>query len=482
MRAQKRSAGASRARLGKRPAVAARGPRTVASPQPADVQSIERQRLAAAPAPKVVYVAMSADLIHPGHLNIIHTARELGEVTVGLLTDQAIASYKRLPYLSYEQRKAIVDDIKGVKRVIPQETLDYVPNLRALRPDYVVHGDDWRTGVQKETRARVIDVLGEWGGRLVEPTYTPGISSTQLINSAKEIGTTPDIRRRRLRRLLQAKPLVRLLEAHSGLTGLIVENVSVRQNDLPREFDAMWLSSLTDSLSKGKPDIECVDLTSRITTIHDILEITTKPIVFDGDTGGIPEHFVYTVKTLERLGVSGVIIEDKVGLKKNSLFGTDVEQTQADPVDFAHKIEVGKRAQVTDDFMIIARIESLVLGKGIDDALERARTYIAAGADGIFVSSKEKTASEILAFCRRYSELDNRVPLAVVPSTYSGVTEEQLSNAGVRMVIYANHLLRSAYPSMMRAARSILESGRAQEAEEFCMPISEVLSLIPGGK
>jgi phosphoenolpyruvate phosphomutase len=457
--------------------------RSVAAAAPAkDAPAGDGARNASAARTKVVYVAMSADLIHPGHLNIIHTARELGDVVVGLLTDAAIASYKRLPFLSYEQRKAIVEDIKGVSRVVPQETLDYVPNLRTFRPDYVVHGDDWRTGVQKETRARVIETLGEWGGRLVEPSYTPGISSTQLINSAREIGTTPDIRRNRLRRLLQAKPLVRLLEAHSGLSGLIVENASVRVNDLPQEFDAMWLSSLTDSLIKGKPDIECVDLTSRTSTINDILEITTKPIIFDGDTGGIPEHFVYTVKTLERLGVSAVIIEDKVGLKKNSLFGTDVDQTQADPLDFAHKIEAGKRAQVTDDFMIIARIESLVLKKGLDDALARARTYIAAGADGIFVSSKEKTPAEILEFCHRYSEIENRVPLAVVPSTYSGVTEEQLANAGVRLVIYANHLLRSAYPSMMKAAKSILESGRAQEAEEFCMPISEVLQLIPGGK
>ena len=431
---------------------------------------------------KSVYVAMSADLIHPGHLNIINKARELGEVTVGLLTDQAIASYKRLPFLTYEQRRIIVENIKGVSKVIPQETLDYVPNLKLLRPDYVVHGDDWRTGVQKEVRARVIDVIGEWGGRLVEPTYTPGISSTQLNRSAKEIGTTPEIRLGRLRRLLYAKPLVRLLEAHSGLSGLIVENVSVRQNDVPREFDAMWLSSLTDSTIKGKPDIECVDLTSRITTIQDILEITTKPIVFDGDTGGIPEHFVYTVKTLERLGISAVIIEDKVGLKKNSLFGTDVQQTQADPADFAHKIEAGKRAQVTDDFMIIGRIESLALKKGIDDALSRARTYIAAGADGIMVSSKEKSPAEILEFCHRYSDVENRVPLVVVPSTYAGVTEEQLMNAGVRMVIYANQLLRSAYPSMLRAATTILESGRAQEADELCMPINEVLALIPGGK
>jgi len=425
---------------------------------------------------------MSADLIHPGHLNIISTARELGEVVVGLLTDKAIASYKRLPFLSFEQRKVIVENIRGVRQVIPQETLDYVPNLLALKPDYVVHGDDWRTGVQKETRARVVEALSAWGGRLVEPTYTPGISSTQLNRSAKEIGTTPELRLRRLRRLLYAKPLVRLLEAHSGLTGLIVENASVRQNDIAREFDAMWLSSLTDSTIKGKPDIECVDLTSRITTIQDILEITTKPVVFDGDTGGIPEHFVYTVKTLERLGISAVIIEDKVGLKKNSLFGTDVEQTQADPRDFAHKIEAGKRAQVTDDFMIIGRIESLALKKGMDDALERARTYIAAGADGIMVSSKEKTPAEILEFAHRYNDFDNRVPLVVVPSTYSSVTEEQLTNAGIRIVIYANHLLRAAYPSMMKCATSILESGRALEADELCMPISEVLSLIPGGR
>jgi phosphoenolpyruvate phosphomutase / 2-hydroxyethylphosphonate cytidylyltransferase len=434
------------------------------------------------PRPKIVYVGMSADLIHPGHLNIINTARQLGEVTVGLLTDEAIASYKRLPFLSYEQRKMIVENIKGVTQVIPQETLDYVPNLRTLRPDYVVHGDDWRTGVQKETRARVIEILSEWGGRLVEPTYTAGISSTQLNRATREIGTTPEIRLRRLRRLLHAKPLVRLLEAHNGLTGLIVENVSIRQNDLPVEFDAMWLGSLTDSTAKGKPDIECIDLTSRMTTINDILEITTKPVIFDGDTGGIPEHFVYTVKTLERLGVSAVIIEDKVGLKKNSLFGTDVDQTQATIPEFALKIEAGKRAQVTDDFMIIARIESLVLGKGMEDALARARAYIAAGADGIFVSSKEKTPEEILEFCGRYREIENRVPLAVVPSTYSGVTEEQLMNAGVRIVIYANQLLRAAYPSMVKAAKSILESGRALEAEEICMPIKDVLSLIPGGK
>ena len=430
---------------------------------------------------KLVYVAMSADLIHPGHLNIIRTASELGDVTVGLLTDQAIASYKRLPFLSYEQRKAVVESLKGVARVVPQETLDYVPNLRALRPHYVVHGDDWRTGVQRETRARVIDALKEWGGQLVEPPYTPGISSTQLIHAAREIGTTPDVRRRRLRRLLYAKPLLRCLEAHNGLTGLIVEKTSVHVNDVEREFDGIWLSSLTDSVSRGKPDIECVDFTSRLTTVQEILEITTKPVIFDGETGGLPEHFVYTVRTLERLGVSAVIIEDKVGLKQNSLLGTDVEQWQADPREFAHKIEAGKRARVTDDFMIIARIESLILGKGMDDALTRARAYVAAGADGIFVSSKEPTAGEILEFCRRYAELEARVPLVVVPTTYSSVTEDQLETAGVRIVIYANNLLRSAYPSMMTTARSILECGRALEADAHCLPVKDVLTLIPGG-
>lgn len=431
---------------------------------------------------RTVYVAMSADLVHPGHLNIIQAARELGDVTVGLLTDAAIASYKRLPFLSYEQRRVIVENLKGVSRVVPQETLDYVPNLRALRPDYVVHGDDWRTGVQKEVRARVIEVIAEWGGRLVEPAYTPGISSTQLIKGAREIGTTPEIRLRQLRRLLYAKPLVRLLEAHNGLTGLIVEHVSVQLAGMKREFDGMWLSSLTDSAAKGKPDIECVDLTSRLNTIQDILEGTTKPVVFDGDTGGIPEHFVFTVKTLERLGVSAVIIEDKVGLKKNSLFGTDVHQSQAAADEFAEKISMGKRAQVTDDFMIIGRIESLVLKKGIDDAIQRAAMYIAAGADGIMVSSKERTADELLEFCARYSQMGNRVPLVAVPSTYSAATEEQLMNAGIRVVIYANQLLRAAYPSMARVARTILECGRGLEAEELCMPIKEVLELIPGGK
>jgi phosphoenolpyruvate phosphomutase len=431
---------------------------------------------------KKVYVAMSADLIHPGHLNIVQEARKYGEVTIGLLTDEAIASYKRLPFLSYEQRKIIVENIKGVDQVVPQETLDYVPNLRMLKPDYVVHGDDWRTGVQRETRQRVIDALAEWGGELIEPKYTPDISSTRLNEGLKEIGTTPGIRLKRLRRLLASKDVVRVLEAHNGLTGLIVENTSVKKNGINLEFDAMWLSSLTDSTAKGKPDIGCVDLTSRMNTLKDILEVTTKPIIYDGDSGGLPEHFEFMVRSLEREGVSAVIIEDKVGLKKNSLFGTDVEQTQDSIDNFALKIRRGKQAQITADFMIIARIESLILKAGLDDALERAKAYIAGGADGIMIHSKEKTADEILEFCKGYAAFEHKVPLVAVPSTYNCISEDELADAGVRIVIYANQLLRSAYPAMIKTAEIILEHQRACECEPNCMPIKEILTLIPGGK
>lgn len=431
---------------------------------------------------KIVYVGMSADLIHPGHLNIIREAQRLGEVVVGLLTDEAIASYKRLPMLTFEQRKIIVENIKGVSRVVPQRTLDYVPNLREIRPHYVVHGDDWRTGVQAQTRQRVIEVLKEWGGELVEVPYTPGISSTQLHAGLKEIGTTPEVRMRRLRRLIDAKRIVRLIEVHNGLTGLIAEHVSVNVGGMQREFDGMWASSLTDSTAKGKPDIEAVDVTSRLGTLDQILDVTTKPIVYDGDTGGKPEHFVFTVRTLERMGVSAVIIEDKVGLKKNSLFGTEVEQTQESIEEFCHKISMGKRAQVTDDFMIIGRIESLILGKGLDDALNRANAYIDAGADGIMIHSRSKTPDEVLEFCREYRQFDRRVPLVAVPSTYNSVTEDELADAGVNVVIYANHLLRSAYPAMVNTARKILEHGRSLEAEEGMMSIREVLELIPGRK
>lgn len=432
---------------------------------------------------KTVYVGMSADLIHPGHLNILKKAAELGDVTIGLLTDAAIASYKRVPYMTFDQRREVVENLKGVARVVPQETLDYVPNLKALRPDYVVHGDDWREGVQRETRQRVIDTLAEWGGQLVEVPYTAGISSTALQKALKEVGTTPDIRRGRLRRLLQVKPIVRFLDLHNALSGLIIETTVVEMPDgAKREFDGMWGSSLTDSTAKGKPDIEAVDVSARMTTLNEVLEVTTKPIIYDGDTGGQAEHFVFTVRTLERLGVSAVIIEDKTGLKKNSLFGTDVAQTQDEIPAFCEKIRMGKKAQATDDFMIIARIESLILDKGVDDAMERAQAYLDAGADGIMIHSRRKSPDEIFEFCDRYAQLPNRKTLVAVPSSYNTVTEDELAARGVNVVIYANHLLRSAYPAMVNTAKSILTHQRSAECDAQLLPIKDILELIPGTK
>ena len=430
---------------------------------------------------KKVYVGMSADIIHPGHLNIIHEAQKLGSVTVGVLTDAAIASYKRLPYLNYEQRSLIVQNLKGVDAVIPQTTLDYVPNLELLKPDFVVHGDDWKEGVQKETRQHVISTISQWG-KVIDVPYTKGISSTQLNTKLKEIGTTPEIRLKRLRRLIEAKKVVRICESHSGLTGLIIENTSVEVNGVKREFDGMWSSSLTDSTSKGKPDIEAVDLTTRLHDLNDTLECTTKPVIFDGDTGGKIEHFVFTVRTLERLGISAIIIEDKVGLKKNSLFGTDAVQVQDSIEGFCAKIKAGKRAQVTDDFMIIARIESFIAGKGLDDAMERALAYIEAGADGIMIHSKHKSGADIKEFCAALRKVNKSIPIVVVPTTYNHITDDELAGWGVNIVIYANHMLRSAYPAMLNTAKSILANGRSYEANELCMPVKEILELIPGTK
>lgn len=431
---------------------------------------------------KTVYVGMAADLIHPGHINILKTAGELGEVTVGLLTDQAIGSYKRAPMLNFEQRKAIISEMKDVHRVVPQESLDYRPNLRKFKPDYVVHGDDWKTGVQRATRQAVLETLKEWGGELVEPAYTPGVSTTDLVLRSKGLGTTPDLRRRRLKQLLASKDLIRVLEAHNGLTGLIVETSSVEVAGRKREFDAIWISSLTVSTANGKPDTGCVDFSTRLNSINDILEVTTKPLIFDADNGGLPEHFFYMVRTLERLGVSALIVEDKIGAKRNSLCEDATIHVQDSIEDFCEKIQVGKRAQVTEEFQIIARIESLILGKGQEDAIERARAYVEAGADGIMIHSKEKTPDEVFAFCEAWSKLSLPVPLVAVPSTYYKVTEDELSERGVNIVIYGNHLIRSAYPAMQTTAESILRGGSSQEAtEKHCMGIKDVIRLVPEG-
>ena len=431
---------------------------------------------------KIVYIAMSADIIHRGHLNIIDEAKKYGKIILGLLTDPAIASYKRVPLMNFDDRKAIVNSIKGIERVIPQNSLDYVPNLLKLKPDFVLHGDDWKYGVQKETRNRVIRVLKKWGGKLIEIPYTKGISSTKLIQLHNSLGTTPDIRRNQLKRLLYSKKYLRFLDIHNGLSALIIEKIKISKNNKEEEFDGMWASSLTNSTAKGKPDIEAVDSYERMQLLNEVLEVTTKPIIYDGDTGGKIEHFIFMVKNLERLGVSAVIIEDKVGLKKNSLFGNDVFQKQDTIKNFCNKISTGKKNQSTDDFMIIARIESLILNKSYKDALVRAKAYIKAGADGIMIHSKEKNPKDLIKFCKFYNKFKNRKPLVVVPTSFSHIKEKKINNLGANIIIYANHLLRSAYPNMLKTAESILKFSRAKEAEKLMMSIKEILNLIPGTK
>lgn len=423
---------------------------------------------------------MSADLIHPGHLNVIQKGKELGRVIIGLLTDKAIASYKRVPYLEYEQRKIIIENISGVSEVVAQETLDYTDNLKKIKPDYVVHGDDWRSGVQQSTRMKVIETLKEWGGVLVEIPYTGGVSSSMIRGSLKEAGTTPENRLKRFQRILAVKNCIRVLEAHNGLSGLIVENTSFTDdNGVISEFDAIWISSLTDSMAKGKPDIEAVDITSRLQTLNDILEVTTKPVIFDGDTGGKLEHFVFTVRSLERLGISAIVIEDKTGLKRNSLLENQASQEQETIKAFCEKIKAGKNGRVTKDFMIIARIESLVLGKTMEDALSRADAYVKAGADGIMIHSKSLDGAEVITFAKEFLAKGYGVPLVTVPTTYEELTFQQLSGAGFNIVVYANHLLRSAYPAMLTTAKSILQKDRSKEASEKMIPVNDLLKLIP---
>lgn len=432
---------------------------------------------------KKVYLGMIADIMHPGLINIINEGAKYGDVIIGLFTDKAIATHKRLPYLTYEQRETVVRSIQGVADVVPQEDWSYVPNLVKYKPDYIIHGDDWLQGPDKYIRDEVFKVMEAMGGKVIEIPYTKGITSSGLAEELESLGTTPQARLKSLRRLITAKPIVRIMESHCGLTGLIIEHTKVEVGNEVREFDGMWASSLTDSTSKGKPDIEAVDLTTRLHDLNDSLEVTTKPVIYDGDTGGKTEHFVFTVRTLERLGVSAVIIEDKVGLKQNSLFGTDAVQTQDTIEEFCAKIKAGKEAQITRDFMIISRCESLIAGKPVDDALERCHAYVAAGADGIMIHSKNKDGMDIKEFCQRFRELDNHTPIVAVPTTYAQFTEEELASWGINIVIYANHMLRSAYPAMVQCAERILETTRCQEAsDEYCMPIKQILNLIPGTK
>ena len=427
---------------------------------------------------KKVYVGLSADIIHEGHISILKKANNYGDVTVGLLTDDAIASYKNIPYLDYKRRKIIIQNIQYVKKVIPQNTLDYVPNLKLLKPDFVVHGDDWKIGVQKKTRDRVVKCLKKWSGRLIEPKYTKNISSTIIKNKILEVGALPQNRVSRLKRLLSSKDIVRILESHNSLTGLIIENTKITKKNGNIEFDGMWSSSLTDSATKGKPDNSSVDFSSRISSLNDMMDVTTKPLVFDADNGGQLEHLPFLVRSLERSGVSAIIMEDKIGLKKNSLFKNQKNTKQDQPQLFAKKIKQICNSRNSQDFLVIARVESFILGKGLNDALKRAEIYSKAGADAILIHSKEKTPAEIFSFAKVFRKSKNFIPLVSVPSTYSKVYEKDLIRNGFKLVIYANQLLRAAYPAMQFAAKKILENSRAFEIEKKIIPIKEIINLI----
>lgn len=427
---------------------------------------------------KKVYTCFCTDVIHEGHMNIIRNAIKYGELIAGILSDAAMVRYSRFPLVSFEERKKLLADIPEVNQVVVQDDVMYENILREIRPDYVIHGDDWKKGPMKVVRQNVIDTLAKWGGELIEIPYTYNEKIRNIEAVMREKVSMPEYRRKRLRKLIKLCPIVKTLEVHSGLTGLIAEKTVAFHDGEIDQFDAMWLSSLCDSTAKGKPDIELVDMSSRLRTVDDILEVTTKPIILDGDTGGLIEHFTYNVRTLERMGISAVIIEDKTGLKKNSLFGTEVEQTQDSIESFCEKIRAGKRAQREEDFMIIARIESLILDKGMDDALSRAAAYVEAGADGIMIHSRKKEADEIFEFCDKFRKTDRETPLVAVPTSYNAVTEEELYQHGVNIVIYANQLTRSAFPAMQKTAADILTYHRAKEVDERLMPIKDIITLI----
>ena len=428
---------------------------------------------------KTVYTCLCTDVIHDGHLNILNHAREYGRVVVGCLSDKEMIRCTKFPTTSEEERIALYRSLEGVDEVILQDSMLYDDVIARLHPDYVVHGDNWKEGAEKVVRDHVEQLIAPYGGEIIDVPYTYSESVKKVDQRLKEKLAMPEYRRKRLRQLIDMTPVVKVMEAHSGLTGLIVEKTVVdSHNGKLDQFDGMWVSSLCDSTDKGKPDIELVDMTSRLRTIDDIMEVTTKPIILDGDTGGLTEHFVYNVRTLERMGVSAVIIEDKTGLKKNSLFGTEVVQTQDSIENFSAKIAAGKKAQLSDDFMIIARIESLILERGMEDALERAFAFTAAGADGIMIHSRKKDPAEIFEFCDRFREKDAKTPIVVVPTSFNQVTEEELAARGVNIVIYANQLMRAAFPVMQKTAENILKAHRAKEVDSALMPFKDIIRLI----
>lgn len=427
---------------------------------------------------KTVYTCFCTDVIHEGHRNIIHEAQKYGKVIVGVLNDPAMIRFNRFPTVSFEERIRIVQEMDGVEQVMIQDDVMYDKIIEELHPDYVIHGDNWTSGPMKAIRDNVASLLKTYGGQIIDVPYTYSTKVKEIDNHIKAKLAMPEYRRKRLKQLLQIRKIVKAIEVHSGITGLIAEKTVVEHKNELDQFDAMWISSLCDSTAKGKPDIELVDMTSRFRTIDDVTEVTTKPIIFDGDTGGLTEHFVYTVRTLEKMGVSAIIIEDKTGLKKNSLFGTEVTQTQDSIENFSAKITAGKKAQLTDDFMIIARIESLILEQGMEDALNRAKAFVKAGADGIMIHSRKKLATEILTFCDQFRMEDQTTPIVVVPTSFNSITESELAEHGVNIVIYANQLTRSAFPAMQQTAEDILKYHRSQEVDSRLLPIKDIITLI----
>ena len=427
---------------------------------------------------KKVYVPLGVDFLHEGHINILKIAQKYGEVIVGLLTDEAIASYKSIPILNYKNRELLVKNLKYVSKVVPQTTDDYINNLNKIKPDFLVHGDDWKYDNRKRIRTKVIKTLKKWSGKLIEPRYTKNISSSKIKNKILEIATLPENRISRLKRLMLSKKIVRILESHNSLTGLIIENLKILNKNSSVEFDGMWSSSLTDSATKGKPDNSSLDFSARISSLNDMMDVTTKPLVFDADNGGQLEHLPFLIRSLERSGVSAIIMEDKIGLKKNSLFKNQSDTQQDKPQTFAKKIKKICSARISNDFLVIARIESFIVGKGLKDALYRAEIYSKAGADAILIHSKEKTPAEIFSFAKAFKKSKYYIPLVSVPSTYSKVYEKDLIKNGFKLVIYANQLLRAAYPAMQNAATTILQKRRAFEIDKKIIPIKEIINLI----
>ena len=431
---------------------------------------------------KIIYLGLTADLIHAGHINIINEALKYGQLLIGLITDQAISKEKRLPLLSYFDRKALLLNIKGVKDIVPQEDWDYSINLQKYKPDFFIHGDDWNTSEYKIIKNNCINVLSAYGGKLIEIAHTPNINSDLVVDKIRKLKNVSSLRQNTLKRLLQSKSFIKIIEVHSPMSAMIIDNLKINNERGSNFFDGFWSSSLSDSTLFGRPDIESLDIASRLNMINNIFHATTKPLVMDIDTGGLLEHLEINIKTIEQAGVSAVVIEDKKGLKKNSLFGNEVIQHQEDVKVFQEKIKLINTIKVNDNFLCIARIESLILDKGLEDALHRASSYVDAGADMVLIHSRKKTPDEVFLFANEFKRDHPNIPLACIPTSFYTVTEGLLQDKGFNLSIYANHLIRASYKHMEKIAKSILTYQTSQYIEEDIESVKDILNLIPGTK